>query len=266
MRPVIVLLGSLLCSALLGAADEPAFKPDYRELSLLIQQAVVKQLPKEIEKRTGWNETIPIPPTLRLPRLRTYVRVDDHYEMPHGAWRRVKGHIEDPQKNLQVIVRDFRPLDSSNYRLALDVDTTVSGEGEWQQWSKGLLLFDITGDADAKLRLSLVCDVGVAINLSAFPPEVKLDPKVKELHIDLKKLTFRKLGTRHVHGGEKVKAINEHLEELLREVLRQSEPLLVGYANDAIARGLREGKGQISPAALLKATQGMPAAKKTEPR
>jgi hypothetical protein len=254
MRSLPVAAGILLCGPLLSAADEPAAKSDYRELSRLLQQAAVKQLPKEIEKRAGWGDTIPVPPNLPLPRLRTYVRVGDRLEVPHGSWRRIKGRFEDPQKDLQVFVNDFRPIDASTYRLALDVDAIITGDGEWQQWQKGLLLITVNGEADAALRISLVCDVGVSLNLKALPPEVNVEPKVKEMHVDLKSLSLRQLGNRFVQAG-KNKEMETRLEELLREVLRQSEPFLVSYANEAIARGLREGKGRIAPAELFRATK-----------
>ena len=257
MRLFCAALGFLVCGALLAGQDPAPAGPDYRELSRLLQQAVVKQLPPEVEKRTGWGETIPVPPDLPLPRLRKYVKVGDHFEVPHGAWRRVKAKIEDPKRDLQLQVREFRQLDPSTYRLALDVDALVACEGEWQQWQTGLRLLAATAVADAAVRLSLVCDIAVSVEFKKFPPEVKLEPKVQDLKVDLKSLNVRHLGNRLVQG-EKIEGVNENLEELLREGLKQSEPLLKAYANDAIARGLREGKGSISPAELFKAVPGKP--------
>jgi hypothetical protein len=259
MRTLVLGIGLLTCAPILAIADDPTPTPDYRELSKVIQQQVVKKLPKEVEKRFGWGETIPLPPRLPLPRLRTYVKVGDHIEVPHGPWRRVKGRIEDPSKDLDIQVREFRQLEPTTYRLALDADTTVNCEAEWQQWQKGLRLVGATAVADAALRISLVCDVGVSLDLSTFPPAVNLEPKVKELHIDLKSLNLRHLGNRIVQA-ENPKELGERFEDVLRDALHQSEPILKDYANDAIARGLREGKGGVAPAALLKAAQN--AAKK----
>ncbi len=251
MRSLAAALGLLLALPLLVGADEP----DYKELSSLMQQAVIRQLPGKVEKQFGWGETIPVPPNLRLPRLRTYVKVGDGLEVPHGAWRRVQGFIEDPQRNLQLHVRDFRQIDATMYRLALDVDAIITCQGEWQQWQKGLLLVGAAADADADVRVSLVCDVGVSLDLKTFPPAVNLDPKVQELNIDLKHLYLHYLGNRLVRG-EKIEGVPQRLEEIVRDVLKQGEPLVRDYANNAIARGLREGKGNVSPAALFKAAQG----------
>jgi hypothetical protein len=259
MRLFVVGLGLSLLLPVFGSSDEPAAPPNYDELSRVIQQAVVKQLPPFFEKRNAWGETIPVPPNLPLPRLRTYVRVGDHYEVPQGAWRRVKGWLDDPKKDLQVHVRDFQQVEATKYRLTLDVDTTIVCEGEWQQWQKGLLLVAANAEANAALRLSLVCDCAVSFEFAKFPPVVKLDPKVKELHVDLKNLTLRHLGTRLVRA-EKVKGLDDRLEELLREALKQSEPLLLARANDAIARGLAEG--DIPPAAFIKAASKLPLKKK----
>jgi hypothetical protein len=261
MRSLAALVVLLLCAPRGQTGDDVTTRRQFAEISALIQRAVSARLPAEgVETRQSWGDTVPVPPKLPLPALRKYIRVGDHFELPHGAWRRFKGRIEDRDKELQVQVREFRALDASTYRLACDVDVKVACEGEWQQWQKGLLLVAATANADADLRVSVVCDVGIAVDFNMFPPSVKIDPKVQDLHVDLKSLTVRQLGNRLVQG-EKVKGLPEGIEDVLRDVLKSSEPLLKAYANDAIARGLREGKGDVSPSALLKAAQGLPAKK-----
>ena len=87
---------------------------------------VVKQLPKEFEDKSGWGGTIPAEPNLRLANLRTFIKVDDKLMMPHGAWRKFKGKLEHPDKNLKIVVKEFKQLDDKTYRVVADVDATVS--------------------------------------------------------------------------------------------------------------------------------------------
>lgn len=243
------------CCALTALGDEAAPQPDYRELSKLIQQQVVAKLPREVEHRFVWGETIPVPPNLPLPRLRTYVKVGERLEVPHGPWSRIKGRIDEPDKNVLIQVRELHQLEPTKYRLVLDVDANINGEAEWQQWQKGLKLVAGGAVADAALRIALVCDVSVSLDLKSFPPALNIDPKVKELQVDLRRFDLKHIGTRLV-TVENPKDLGDRMEELLREALRQSEPMLKEYANEAIARGLREGKGNVAPAALFKAAKG----------
>jgi hypothetical protein len=181
-------------------------------------------------------------------------------EVPHGPWWKVKGWIDEPEKRLQVQVRDFKQLDAANYQIALDVDAHVSCAGEWQQWQKGLLLVGATAVAEPAFRVSVVCDIEVSFDVGTFPPGVSLTPKVKELHVDLKGLNLRQVGNRIVQA-EDPKGLGERLEDTLRDALKQGEPFLVSLANEAIARGLREGKGNVAPTALFKSAQGAPTKK-----
>jgi hypothetical protein len=259
MRVFAPALTLLVLGPLLGSADEPVAKPDYRELSKLIHQQVAKKLPKEVEKEFGWGATIPVPPKLPLPRLRKYVKVGDRLEVPHGAWSLVRGKIEDPDKNLVIQVRDFRQLEPTLYRVAVDADATIATEAEWQQWQKGLPIFGATALADAEVRLALVCDVRVSFDVSAFPPALNLEPKVSDLQLDLKALNLRQLGNRIVQA-ENPKELGARFEDIFRQALKQSEPKLKELANEALAKGLREGKGSVAPGELFKAVP--PPAKK----
>ncbi len=252
MRHLVAGIGLLLCVPLLAWTQAPAEKPDYREFSKLIEQLVVKRLPGEVEDVTHWGTTIPIPPNLRLAGLRSYVKVGDHFEVPHGAWRRMKAKIERPDENLKIRVTEFRQLDDKNFRLALDADAKVFCQGEWQQWQKGLMLINGFAQADADFAIALVCDIGVAFEFKGFTPEIKLDPKVTELHVHVRDLRFR-----DARGGpveiEPGPALVEKLKGLLNDGIKLVEPQIKEYANEAIARGLRQSRGDISTAALLKA-------------
>jgi hypothetical protein len=242
-------LGALLFVCTLASADEPA--PDYTEFSRLIHQVVVKQVPREHEEKFNWGHTIPVPEKLRLPRLRTFLKVGDHVELPHGAWRRARVKLLDPGRDLRIAVRDFRPV-GKQYRLVIDSEVSVFAQGEWLQWQKGLLLLGENGDATATIAASLVCDVEVSFDYKQFPPAVKVQPKITQMTLDLKH--FALLRVNGTIEGEKVRQLgNDLMGDLLRDAIKAAEPMVKDYANEAIAQSLKEGKGTISAGALLKA-------------
>src|SRR5262249_41863761 len=116
----IVACGLLLCRA---AADEPFKKDasrDYADLSRLIHKVVAGQVPKAIEDNSAWGKTIPIPDDLKLPKLRTVIKVGDKMELPHGLWRKVKLTMADPAKDLRIRVKELNPVNGSKYSLKLE--------------------------------------------------------------------------------------------------------------------------------------------------
>ncbi|MBI1832729.1 MAG: hypothetical protein HYR84_14910 [Planctomycetes bacterium] len=222
---------------------------DFAEFSRIAHAIAVKQLPKQFEDASGWGQRIEIPGNLPFMKRRTVVKVGDKLEAPHGAWRKFKGKIEDPDKNLKINVKDFKKLNDSTYRLVVDVDVTMMCQVEWQQWQKGLLLLPAAATADASLTAAIVCDVGVSLNFKKIPPALDLEPKIAELGLDL--VDFKLRGGPIV-PGETGKTLAAEFKSVLRTLVRATEPMVKDYANKAIVQSIKDGKGTISAGEIMK--------------
>lgn len=253
MLPRTLFLTAVL-TGLAAAADEdkPPTRPDYSSLAKLIHAAVIPKLPKEIEDRSHWGQTIPDPGNLRLPRLpRTRLKVGDKEELAHGQWVRTRLWLDDPAKDVQIEVRDLRKTDPKTVQLQVAATVRGHGERERRQYEKGLLLFGLPVQADAVVVLVLDFDVALSLNTDKFPPEVIVEPKVTRTELELKEFEVRKVGK--ITVGEKGRELGNELKGVLQEQLKKLEPALKEKANEAIARSLKEGKGTISAETLLKA-------------
>jgi hypothetical protein len=236
------------------AGDPPApTKDDFSELSKLIHKMALKQVPRTHEEKFDWGKSIPIPDNLAFPNLpRTYIKVGDKKELAHGNWKRVVVKLENPDKDLKIKVKEFARMDKGGYRMVLDAEAAVRCDGEMNQWVRGLLLLKFDGKADATITASMVCDVDVKINLKKFPPEVNVEPKILEMTLDLKEFNLKQLGGSV--EGERIRQIgNDVMPDLIRGLMKASEPMIKDYANQAIAQSLKESKGKLSAAELLKA-------------
>jgi hypothetical protein len=237
--------------------EKPApIQGDYAGLSRLIHKVVVGQLPKVYEQQAGWGQTIPIAEGLRLRARRTVVRVGDHLEMPHGTWRKVRVWLADPDRDLKIQVRDLRSVGASKYHLSLDIDAALRSETDVQRWQKGLRLLDLTAHADARVGLLLECDVVLSLDATGVLPGVKVEPKVTELKSELKDFNLRRIEPHRLQvviEGEAAREVGNRFKGVLQQLMRSAEPAVKDYANEAIARGLREGKGSLSAGALFKA-------------
>lgn len=255
MRMMPLFCTTLLLAPLIVLADDapgkqngaqPVKAKDFTEFSKLIHGVVVKQTPKEYEHRDGWGATIPHPGRLPFPNLRTYLKDGDRIVLPHGAWKKVKLKL-DPNKDIRINVKEFKPIDAKSYRVVLDADIDVQADGEWQQWQKGLMLIGVGVETDAFVRLSVGSDVGFALNFKKIPPEVALSPKITDLSIELTDIRGR---NGPILSDEKLK---NDIKGLLRGAVKSYEPQLKELANRAIVDSIKAGKGTMSAEALLKA-------------
>ncbi len=250
----LAILGAALA---LASANEPA-KDDkaakYAEFSKLIHQMVVKQMPKVYEDTSGWGQTIPLKEPLRLPGLRTYIKKGNRVELPHGLWRKIRVSMNDPAKDLRIQVKDFKAVDAKTYRLVLDSDSSVRTRIEAQHWQKGLALAGVNGKADVRVVLSMDCDVIISLDTKKFPPELKVEPKVTRLSVDLKDFVLREVSMARlglILEGEKAKEWGDQFKDILKAAVKSSEPKIKDYANQAIAKSIREGKATLTGSGLL---------------
>jgi hypothetical protein len=253
MRRVILFSAVLLGATAAVPAGEVPIKDDYGDISRLLHKIVVKQVPREYEEKFDWGKTIPLPPKLLAPKLpRTFIKVGDRMEVPDGAWKRIHVKLDDPNKDLKIKVKDLKKLDKGGYRVVIDTEALLRCDGEWKQWKNGILLLRVDGQADATIASTLVCDVTVELNIKKFPPELKVDPKIVELSLDLKGFNLNQLGG--TLQGETFRQLgNDLMRDLLRELLKASEPVVKQYANEAIVQSVKENQGKFSAADLLKA-------------
>lgn len=240
------------------AQDEPIkTKTDYAEFNRLLHKMVAAQLPRVYEDATGWGGTIPVPGQLRLPRLRTYVKVGDRIEVPHGLWKRFKVWMDDPARDLQIQVRDLKKIDAATYRISVEADALIKGETDWQIWQKGLSPGPVTADADVLVNLQLDCDVAVSLNTKKFPPEIVLDPKIASSKLDLREFRLKRVGEIIVIQGEAARGLGNELKGVLGGLMSSYDDQLKETLNQAIAKSLKDGKGNLSAGALLKALPPM---------
>jgi hypothetical protein len=258
MRPALLLtsLGLFVFPAGADDAKGPSPQRDYADFSRLIHKMVVKELPKEFEDRSGWGQIVPLTEKVRFPRLpRTRVQIGDKEGYPDGLWKKFKVRIDDPAKDLKINVRELSKVDSKTFRLVIASEVALAGAGEVQNWQKGLPLGRISAQADARLGLDMVFDIGVTFNSKTFPPDLNIEPKLADLQIDLKEFNLRRVAnpaTNIALEGEAAKKIGDDMKDTLKSLIKNFEPEIKNRANLAIAQSLKEGKGNISAAALLK--------------
>jgi hypothetical protein len=258
MLPLAMLV-VLNASALKGQESPPVPDPDREnpagDLERLIHDAVVSKLSKVYEDASGWGRTIPLPEQLRRPRARRMIiDVDGRPEVPDGTWHKVRLWLADPDRDLHVRVKSFRGLEATKYRLEVSTDTLLRTEADVVRWRNGILLADVTARARVALNISVVCEVSGRLDTSVVPPELRLEPDLRDLKVDVKevvptRVTLNRLGV--TVGREVLGGAGEELRDTLQVLIRRRDK----RAAEMLAKALREGKGPLAAARMLKAAK-----------
>jgi len=252
-------LALFLCAALaLGqdTLDKEEAKPDLSYFSEMIHKMVVPSVPKFYEDLSGWTGSIPVPPDLVLPRLRTYIKVGDRVEVPHGLWKKYRIWIDDPARDVRINLRELKKLEDGGFRLSIEASALVHGEGEVKPWQKGLGLPIVKADADIVVHLNLEVDVKLTLLTDRFPPDVTVEPWIVASKLELKEFNLKKISSIISIEGGGVTGLGNELKGVLNGLIQQYEEDVTDRANQAIARGLREGKGKLSTGEMLKIFKG----------
>jgi hypothetical protein len=223
---------------------EPKPAPrDYSDFSRLLHKLVIANAPKEMENRSQWGPSIPLPNKLLLKNAkRTFVKVGDRLEVPHGLWQRSRAWIDDPAKDVQIQVRDFKKSDGKTLRLSLDAQASIHGEAERQRWNKGLSLFHVQVQADATFTMAMECDIVVSFKTDKFPPQLIVEPKIVECKLTLKEFLPRQLNNLKLEDDQ-AREVGNELKAYLQQLLTLSEPTLKQRIQEAIIQGLKDNKG-----------------------
>src|SRR4051794_38677569 len=121
MGSKVLLVGSAVWLLLAPPCARPGEMPAQADLAERIHKSVTAKMPREYEDHSGWGRTIPLPPTLRFPRLRrTFVKVGDHYELPDGTWRRTRVWVNDPDRDLRIRVPEVCKVGKHRTRLLVE--------------------------------------------------------------------------------------------------------------------------------------------------
>lgn len=254
MMRTLMTLGCFAVFVALVFAGQSDEKADYSKLAEAIHKMVVAKAPKVHEDLSQWGRTIPVPEFLRLPRLpRARMMVNGREQLPHGVWKRYKAWLDDPAKDIQLTVREFKIGDGGKVRLVLDATADVHAEADWKPWQKGLPLPGLYARADARILLGLECEAKVSLDFKKFPPDATVEPKIDKATIELQEFELLKVANRIVGvEGDPVRDAGRELKGFLQDMAKRYEPQVIEQMNKAIASSLKDGKATIPAADYLR--------------
>lgn len=232
-RGVLVLFASLAVSAVAAqtpspqpspAITPPATAESLQALTGLVTTIVRENLPADFESRDNWGHTTEIWAGVDIRREGLQIKTKRRKKQVNdGTWKLVRVQFIEPDQNLRLEVLDVRPLPAGRVEVDLAVDSKLAVFARLSQWELGVQLISLSANAQAQTQFRVRCDLGMKLDPTKLPPDVILDPVVREAELRL--VDFRLERVSQV-GGSLAHELGKQARDLLdREVAKQNAKL-----------------------------------------
>jgi hypothetical protein len=131
--------------------------------------------------------------------------------------------------------------------LDVTVVASLAVYGRQSVWEHGVQLYSLSAEADARVKLWARVDVATHLDPTRFPPDVSLNPEVKEAKLEIPDFRMRRIGELH---GPVVRSLSHATREALEEKLDDDNAKIVAKLNKAIDK--QEHKLKLSLADIMK--------------
>ena len=119
--------------------------------------------------------------------------------------------------------------------------------GRWSEWRQGVQLFSVSADADARVQIRAVCEVGIAIGVAEGSPRLTLSPRVADAAIELTDFRLQRISKL---DGPAVHKLGHAMRGVLQGEIDDRRAKLVGRINTQIEK--HRDVLTVSPADLMK--------------
>jgi hypothetical protein len=248
-----------------GAAEAFTPSPEFQEW---IRGLVRAQLPDHYEKKKNWGHKAPAVRGLsiqlddgRLKTRRKYKDVND------GTWQMYRVDLIDPDEKFDIHIANLRSLDDGRVGMQITAVASVKAMGRQVLWEKGLQLYSLSAEADARVRLTAETAVATQLDPTKLPPDVYLKPEVTAAKLEILEFKLRRISDL---DGPLVRALSKTVRKELEDKLAADNAKIVAKLNKAIDK--KEDRLKLSAADLVKLNwekfsgpQNAPAAAESRP-
>lgn len=152
-------------------------------------------------------------------------------EVNHGDWKMYSCELVDPQNAFQISVHDVRVDSDEHARFDVTVDAQLKVHGRVSKWVKGVQLYSISADANAKVRITMSCQVAVDFEFVNFPPDILLNLDVDAAELELQQFDVYSVSKL---GGETAQQLGRAMRHILEKKLEEKRDRLIAKINHKI--------------------------------
>ena len=197
----------------------------------LIRQVVLEELKPEYTSQHDWGhqaqvKKLAVRGKWFAPRLEKKTKTEND-----GLWQRFTVTLVEPDKNFHTRIERITAAADGRMAVELLVEARLTGEGQFERWSRGVKLFHVSAEADSTVAARVECEVGIRREPGTIVDGVILDPQVKAIHLQLVDLDLRRVGKL---GHDVSHELGDALKPTIAHELELREPKIVAKANASI--------------------------------
>ncbi len=229
----VVLVAGLVLAAAPARANSPE-SPRANSFDELILNMVRDAVPREYENRKQWGKTKNVVSGLNVRfdglELKTKRR---RKEVNHGDWKLYRVTLLDPERDLQIELRNARQTDDGKLRFDLVASARLETFGRYSAWRYDVQLISLSALAYARVQLIADCEVAMRIDPVHVPPDIVLVPHVRDARLELLEFELDRLSQLH---GDLAEELGKGLRLVIDEVLEKQRDKLTEKMNRQIAK------------------------------
>jgi hypothetical protein len=229
----LLLIGILAASPAAARAEEPTAD----ELAKCFRQLLLPSLPNPlVEQSFNWGHQEMVTVGIKWNNKGPIVKPESIKKLHNdGHWKKVIVAADNPEKRLEVRVKDVKMAEPGRLTFAMAVHLPVRVTFDQQIWRKGTRLYSGETRARAWTILELQCE-----STSRFEskPGALIPELVMRFRVLDARLRYYDLVVEHTAGvgGDLAKLLGETMHDLLRAWKPSLEKDLLAKANQAIIK------------------------------
>lgn len=229
MHQTFTFLVGLLCLSLVaqnGQAQTPS------EFDPLVTQWVRMAIPKKYEDNRKWGQTKEVFAGIRIRRRGLKILTRRRTKrVNHGTWKKYRVQMLDPKK-LDLKYGKLTKTESGRARFSVAASGDLVVFARFSHWERGVQLFSVGVDADARVTMNLTCEAGLRTGKSLIP---SIGVELKVLQADLQIHRFRLHRLSNIRGPV-AREIGRGVEYFLKRYLKKNQHKLVQKLNKSIEK------------------------------
>lgn len=149
----------------------------------------------------------------------------------HGTWRKFQARPVRPEETFRIRLKNLR-CESAKIYFTLECDGLLDLEARQAKWVRGVQLYSINAQGDAKITLSLDCAVWVGFDFRSEPTMV-IQPEIKSADIVIHEFQIHRISK---VGGEFAQQVTRAARDWLDDREEKHEAKLVAKINRQIQK------------------------------
>jgi hypothetical protein len=236
MRYAVLMLATLLSTTSLASAQQPPASEPAAATGALegLLIATLKQvIPRQYTDDSKWGRTKYQTVGIKFERdgLKLEVRRRKK-QVNDGLWKMYRIDLPDSEQ-WEISFSEIRDLGDGRVGFDVTFATPLEVLARASNWEHGVQLFSLSAQADAKVRLTVRCEMRLRLIATELPPAIRLEPTVTAADLKIEEFRLRRISQLH---GPVVRELGEEAHDFLQREVNKRREKLADKANQQIEK------------------------------